>query len=344
MGYNPNPRLHGAPPVNNPYKPPRLTTAPVPNLNAAVIGSPGYSKQLGKMSTETDVTFYDLKKGEATVTMVEPSRYPEKIQSLYYSAAFADHAVLVAEKLDQYFGESLLMINACGVPEGTIVLRNYVSEDQLPMFTRGTSLQGYAVMEDDPIGLRDKLIALAERPRPAQPGPATMVVDAAFNVRGIGAVALGTVKSGMVRRHDQLRALPGDKVAEVRSIQKHDEDFEEAGVGDHVGLALKGVEASDLDKGTVLTADTLKTATTVTGQASIIPYFQAQLHQGSTVHLGHWLQFNLARITEMEDRGDKKPTVTLALERPLVYPPGARAVMIYLDGGRLRVAGTIPLP
>src|SRR5512137_86379 len=133
----------------------------MPSLNASIIGSPEYSKQLGKKSGETDVTFYDLKKGETVITMVEPSRYPDKIQSLYYSAAFGDHAVLVAEKLDQYFGESLLMINACGIKDGTIVLRNYITEDQLQVFTGGTVLQGYTVMEDDPNKLKDRLLVLA---------------------------------------------------------------------------------------------------------------------------------------------------------------------------------------
>ena len=316
----------------------------MPNLNASVIGSPEYSKQLGKKSGETDITVYDLKKGETVITMVEPSRYPEKIQSLYYSAAFGDYAVLVAEKLDQYLGESLLMINTCGVKEGTIVLRNYITEDQLKMFRKGTVLEGYEVMEDDPIKLRDKLIALAERPRQPQPGPGTLSVESAFNVRGIGTVALATVKSGTIKKHDQLHTLPGDKVVEVRSIQKHDVDFEVAEAGDHVGVALKGVEASDLDRGTVLTGDTLKQTTTVTAKAEIIPYFQTQLHEGSTIHLGHWLQLNLARITRIDDKGDKKPEMAITLERPLIHPPGARAVLVYLDGGRLRVAGTIQLP
>jgi selenocysteine-specific translation elongation factor len=316
----------------------------MPSLNAAVIGSPEYSKKLGKKSTETDITFYDLKKGETVITMVEPSRYPEKIQSLYCSAAFCDYAVLVAEKLDQYFGESLLMINASGVKAGTIVLKNYITEDQLQMFTRGTVLQGYDVMEDDPISLRDKLIAVAERQRIPQTGPGTLCVDVAFNVRGIGTVALATIKSGMIRMHDQLRVLPGDKVAEIRSIQKHDENFETADVGDHVGVALKGVEASDLDKGTVLTSATPMQTTTIMAQAEIIPYFQIQFHEGSPIHLGHWLQFNLARVAHIDDRGDKRPMMTLKLERPIIHPPGERAVLNYLDGGRLRVAGTIPLP
>ena len=316
----------------------------MPSLNASVIGSPEYSKQLGKKSGETDIAVYDLKKGETVITIVEPSRYPEKIQSLYYSAAFGDHAVLVAEKLDQYLGESLLMINACGVKEGTIVLRNYITEDQLKPFRKGTVLEGYEVMEDDPVKLQAKLIALAERPRQPQPGPGTLSVESAFNVRGIGTVALATVKSGTIKKHDQLNTLPGDKVAEVRSIQKHDIDYDVAEAGDHVGVALKGVEASDLDRGTVLTGDTLRQTSTVTAKADLIPYFQVQLHEGSTIHLGHWLQLNLARITKITDTGDKKPEMTITLEKPLVYPAGARAVLVYLDGGRLRVAGTIPLP
>ena len=41
----------------------------------------------------------------------------------------------------------------------------------------------------------------------------------------------------------------------VRSIQKHDEDFDRAGVGERTGIALKGVEVDDLDRGTILTND-----------------------------------------------------------------------------------------
>ena len=316
----------------------------MPSLNASIIGSPEYSKQLGKKSGEADITFYDFKKGETTITMVEPSKYPEKIQSLYYSAAFGDHSVLVAEKLDQYFGESLLMINACNVSEGTIILRNYITEDQVKAIRRGTVLEGYKVIEDDPMKLRDRLLALAERPQSEQAGLSTLIVDTAFNVRGIGTVALATVKRGTVKKHDELHVLPGAKTAEVRSIQKHDEDFDVAGVGDHVGLALKGVEVTDLDRGTVLTGEKLKLTTKIVAQAEMIPYFQVQLHAGSIIHLGHWLQFNLARIDAVEDKMYKRQKMTLSLERPIVHPSGAKAVINYIDGGRLRVVGTIPLP
>jgi hypothetical protein len=35
--------------------------------------------------------------------------------------------------------------------------------------------------------------------------------------------------------------------------------------------------------------------------------------------------------------------LTLALDKMLIYKPGARAVLTYPEGGKLRVAGTIDL-
>jgi len=39
-----------------------------------------------------------------------------------------------------------------------------------------------------------------------------------------------------------------------------------------------------------------------------------------------------------------KTYLKLSLEKELVYLEGDRAVVTYLDGGKLRVAGTIELP
>ena len=45
------------------------------NLNVAMLCPPGYSKEMAKPGTASDITFYNLKSGDVTVTMVEPSRY-----------------------------------------------------------------------------------------------------------------------------------------------------------------------------------------------------------------------------------------------------------------------------
>jgi hypothetical protein len=52
------------------------------NLTIAVLAPDGYADNPGKKGTTSDITFYSLKKGEATVTLIKPTRDPEKLSSL----------------------------------------------------------------------------------------------------------------------------------------------------------------------------------------------------------------------------------------------------------------------
>jgi hypothetical protein len=62
------------------------------------------------------------------------------------------------------------------------------------------------------------------------------------------------------------------------------------------------------------------------------------------LHIGHWMQFLNGKVEAVTDKGDwHKPTLTLTLEKDLVYRVGDKAVLMYLEGGKLRVAGTIDL-
>ena len=65
------------------------------NLNVAILGAPDYGKELGKKGTVSDLTFYNLKKGENTVTLIEPSRYPERIAPLFYAISMSQKILLV---------------------------------------------------------------------------------------------------------------------------------------------------------------------------------------------------------------------------------------------------------
>ena len=142
-----------------------------------------------------------------------------------------------------------------------------------------------------------------------------------------------------------LNVLPGGKTAQVRSIQKHDDEFDVAGEGDRVGLALKNVEVEDLDRGAVLTNDpSIKTASKLETHASLVKYWQTPIKQGMVMHIGHWTQFITAKVDAVADTGDrKKPALTLTLDKPLVYRPNDKAVLMYLEGAKLRVAGTVEL-
>jgi selenocysteine-specific translation elongation factor len=341
----------------------------MPNLTVAVLGPPDFAKELGKKGTTSDITLYNLKRGTDSVTFIEPTRYPEKIAPLFFAVSTADRAVMVVDEVNAAFGESVLMLQCAGVAKGHLILRNYITRDQLMPLIRGTFLEEYEVFDGNPSGLRDFLLdeAAAGRGRPggsggqgagtgAVPGriPAgsgkscvgTVPVDHFFNVRGIGTVALGVVTSGEIHTHNMLQVLPPKKQVQVRSIQKLDDDAEIAWAGDRVGVALKGIEADELDRGFVLTNDPgIRTTDLISGRPELVKYWKLPLKEGMGVHVGHWMQFIHGKVEMVEDRdGDGRPHITIRLDHGLVHPPCSTAILHYLEGGKLRVMGTVRLP
>ena len=319
------------------------------NLNIAVLGPAGYAKDLGKKGTDSDITFYNLKKGEDTVTIIEPSRYPERLAPLFYAASMADAVLIVVSEITPTLGEWVLILDEVGVKQGYIVLRNYLTPGDLAPLLRGTVLEHYEFVDADPIALRDLLLDLAHARHPVPPGAGavgTIPIDHHFNVRGIGTVILGGVVRGGIRKHDTLKIYPGEQPITVRSIQKHDDDFDWAAEGDRVGLALKNVESDDLDRGFVLSNDpAIRTRTSLEARGTLVRYWPAPLTAGTVLHIGHWMQFIPARVEAVRDEGNwRQPTLSLVLEKDLVYLPGDTAVLHYLEGGKLRIVGHIELP
>jgi selenocysteine-specific translation elongation factor len=318
------------------------------NLTVALLAPPDYAKDLGKKGTASDITFYNLKKGDATVTFVEPTRYPEKLSSLFYAVSMSDRVILVVNEINASFGECVLMLQCAGKSAGYLILKNYISPDQIAPLIKGTVLEHYEVLEEDMVGLREKMLEIAVKQAVHQKahetaGNGVVPVDAHFNVKGVGVVVLGSVAQGLIRKHETLKVLPTGKTAQIRSIQKHDDDAETAVTGDRVGLALKNIESEDLDRGFVLTTDpSVRYATTISGKAQLVKYWPAPLKEGMVLYAGHWMQFLPTRLEKAVVDGEwRMPTLTLTMEKALVYQPGARVVLHYLEGGKLRVVGSM---
>ena len=318
------------------------------NLNVAVVGAPEYAKLLGKKSTTSDMTFFDVKKGQHTVTFVEPTNYPERLSTLFYAAAMADSAFIVVDQITPVLGETIVMLDCVGVPRGRILLKNYITPEQIAPFIKGTVLESYAFVEDDPVRLREAMLKEAEAlgaKEPEGPSCGSVPIDHHFDVKGVGTVILGRVADGHLRKHDKVRALPGDKTAEIRSIQKHDDDYDWALRGERVGLALKGITAEELDRGMVLTTDPkVVSKATLSCKVKLVKYWLNPLKKGMVLHVGHWMQFVPARVEDAVEGGDpRNPALKLELQKDLVFVPGSRAVLTSLEGGKLRVIGTMIL-
>jgi selenocysteine-specific translation elongation factor len=318
------------------------------NLTVALLGAQGYGNNLGKKGTSTDITLYNLKKGEDTVTFIEPTRYPERLAPLFYATSLAKKAIVVVDELNAVFGECLVMLNCSNIDGGYFVLRNFLPKEKIQPLIKGTPLEKFEFVEDDPNALREKLLSQAAENKSASEctqAVGTVPVDHSFNVKGVGVVVLGMVANGEIKKHDTVKVLPGTKTGQVRSIQKHDDDFDCAHEGDRVGLAMKNVEVEDVERGTVLTTDpAIKSAKTVKAKATLVKYWQTPIKGEMVLHLAHWMQFITTRVEAVADDADfRKPLLTLNLDRELVYRAGDKAVVCYLEGGKLRVAGTLEL-
>ena len=318
------------------------------NLNIAVVGASGYAGTVGKKGTVTDVTFYDHKSGSDSFTLIEPSKYPEKLSSLFFSVAMSEFCILVVDKIDAALGETIVMVDSLGIGKGFIILRNYIQPEQLAPILAGTCLEAYEYREEDPIKMREELIAMAKA-EAKEPGPGTCgscPVDSHFNVKGVGTVVLGSVIDGYFRKHDKMNVLPINREVVLKSIQKHDVDADDGVVGDHVGLALRNIESDELDRGYVLTTDpSVKMTRTVSGKASIVKYWPSALKEGMVLHVGHWMQMLPCRVTAVDNGDDfRTAQVTLEMDSDMIHKPGDRAIMMYLEGGKLRVLGSIVLP
>ena len=317
------------------------------NITVAVLGKQDYSSNLGKKGTTTDITLYNLKKGEDTVTLIEPTRYPDRLAPLFYACSLAKKAIVVVDELNANLGEALVMLQCCKVESGYFVLRNYITKEKIEPLVKDTVMEKYEFVADEPHILKEQL--LSDAAKIAYPEHAddevvgTVPVDHSFNVKGVGAVILGVVANGTIQKHVALNVLPGTKTTQPRSIQKHDDEFDSAYEGDRVGLALKNVKVEDVERGTVLTNDpTVKTSKQIEAKASLVKYWSAPLKENMVLHVGHWMQVLNSKIEAVKKEW-RTPEITLTLEKEIVYRPGDTAVLMYLEGGKLRVAGTVEL-
>jgi hypothetical protein len=62
------------------------------------------------------------------------------------------------------------------------------------------------------------------------------------------------------------------------------------------------------------------------------------------MHIGHWIQFLTAKIDTVSEETDfRKTTITLTLDKPLAYRTGDKAVLMYLEGAKLRITGILTI-
>jgi len=293
-------------------------------VTVAVVGGGSVAKELGKKGTASDLTLFNEVHDGHAITLVEPTQFPEKFPPLVAALSMADRALLVVPELSRPVAEAIATTEVVEVPT-TVVPGPGVGDAELDRALKGGRLES---AERRPLDLPHLRELVESWTAPVVDGPVLVALDHAFPVKGVGAVALGVVRRGTLRAHEKLRLWPTPKLVEVRSIQVHDIDRKDAGCGERVGVALRGVEADELERGQVLAPEgALREGTRLEGgPLARCRYYRGDAGVGARVHLGIGLQ---AVPGTLEEVGAGRVVATT--DRPVVHAPGTPVIVMDLS-------------
>ncbi len=319
----------------------------MPGVTAAIIGNLDARNNFGKVGTQSDIHLHEFKEGNIQAICVVPATYPASVKPLSYALLNVDGAALIVDKLTPQVGEQILAADAAGIKHGVIILQNYLQPDQLKPILKNTALEGWLMLTEEDWG-KARAHLLAAKPAGDPNAPVQVPIDHHFNVKGVGAVVLGVVKQGTLKKGETLHAFPEKVICPVRSIQIHDVDHNTAVPGDRVGLALRNTPPEMLDRGMVLApADSplvvnLKDAA-VTFKVKRNAFSKQPLKAGAVLQIGVGMQFVPIRLTADLCGPGQEGELQGTLEKAMVHSKGERAILWNADATPQRVVGSLTL-
>ncbi len=173
------------------------------------------------------------------------------------------------------------------------------------------------------------LEALDKLELPPQPidKPLRLPVQDVYTITGIGTVPVGRVETGVMKIGDQVVFMPSGAKGEVKSIEMHHEQVQEAKPGDNIGFSVRGVSKNDIKRGDVLgRADNLPTvAGEFTAQIIVLQHPNVITKGYTPVFHVHTSQI-ACKITEIQKKIDPKTGQTIQ-ENPDFIKAGDAAII-----------------
>jgi len=103
--------------------------------------------------------------------------------------------------------------------------------------------------------LLEAINSLKEPEKPTQL-PLRLPIQDVYNITGIGVVPVGRIETGIMKVGDKVIAVPGREgkgvPGEVKSIEMHHEQMQEALPGDNIGFNVRGFGKKDIARGDVI--------------------------------------------------------------------------------------------
>ena len=303
-------------------------------LNIGVFHDEEIAKELGKKEGETDILMYSRKTDDCIFTFLVPREDKPGTKARIMSVI--DAAIISFARMSPSVGETVLMLDAFGIKHGVALVPPGTELNQITAITTGTSLESFVIKKNDPIEVMANIEKI-DMKREEDPAP-IVAIDQAFSVKGVGEIALGFVRAGVLHKHDKLLSVPGNKEVVIRSIQVQDKDVDEAGAGARVGAALRGIESKEIAKGSLLCSEGVAKI-----QDEIILNFNKNKFYKDDIfskscHVGVGLDI-VPGVIEVANAGDET-AIKVKLDRPVVFIKNDTFVLLDINAQKVHFMGS----
>jgi elongation factor Tu len=212
--------------------------------------------------------------------------HADYIKNMITGAAQMDGAVLLISAADgpmPQTREHVLLARQVGVPQLVVfinkvdlvddpelidlveletreLLSKYGFDGENTPFVRGNAKAALADPSDVSANrsITELLAALDRLPEPARAvhRPFLMAVEGVFSIEGRGTVATGKIEQGVIQPGDKVEivGLSGSLSSVVTSIEAFNRTQPKAVAGENVGVLLRGVKSTEIERGQVIAA------------------------------------------------------------------------------------------
>ena len=157
--------------------------------------------------------------------------------------------------------------------------------------------------------------------------PLRLPLQDVYSITGVGTVPVGRVETGTFKVGDTVSIMPGNHLAEVKSIETHHTPIQEAKAGDNIGFNLRGIDKGTIRRGDVIgSKDNPPTVVKEMTAQIIVVHHPTAIAPGYTPVIHAHTAQAAATITELISKLDPRTGAPLE-EKPKSLKTGDAAIV-----------------
>jgi len=243
---------------------------------------------IGKKSSENGIVFVNRIIDGNIIVGMSVIDLEKKFYDVAQSMLLSNQIIISTKNIDKLFGELVIAAELC---KKRII---FSDDSNIEEFVKTLDLD-YIICNTQEI-----VNNIIKSNNEINDEETRIDIDNAFNVKGIGCVALGIVTKGKVNVHDSLYHSDNKQII-IKSIQSQDIDIKIAEKNTRVGVALKGINSSNISKGDILTKNPIKKVNNTEAIIRISKIADEKIEKGNRYEFISNFSNRVCIIDEIED-------------------------------------------